>query len=783
MNNTEKIREYLTSHPLQSDKKLAKKLGINRREVERIRTVINQPETSHTSHWYDHPLLSGKYFYLNLFLLALLIRLIYQYFLKINPLLTEPILDAQYYLKWAKEIVSQGWLGKKVFFTEPLYAYLLAFIIRIGLDPSRTMIVIQNVLGCILPIINYKITQKVFNKPIAVISSLITAIYGPFIFYENLILKTTLETFLLALFILTIINLLSNKISSPWRIFYSGLILGIVVIVKGNALVLAPLILFFIIKKGHNNLKARVLSGLVFGLGMLVFILPVTIRNYIVEKDFVLTNYSIGMNIYQGNWWDTDGSLLQPPFIQPDPRYEETDSHNMAESYSGKPLKPSQVSSFWFKKAVEEIASNPSRWIAIIGKKLLLLITKVELADNYDYSFFKKNAPVLSMLPDFWLVASFSITAIILLIFTKDMKSYLNDDAKLTRKQIFFLAIIGIYALFTITGHVNSRYREPLIPYFISLASVLIWYLAKKLTAEDYFKTALTVLIIGINLIITSVHLENFDFMSDANFYNNIGSNYLDNNQDLKAEQYFRKANDVDKKFAYAYSNLFSIYMKHGLYQLAKQQILDYINLRPDDVSGYQNLKLYDELKEKPLSYSANRIKLNKEKTDKRTADKYDWYFTEATRFLKIKNFQKAQYYLELSAKNNNKPENTMVNLALLFKTLKKIDKAKEILIDVSRSKPFFLPAKYNLANIYYSEKKYQEAAKYLQDIYNIFPEYMETWFFLGASYINSKNFDAALPIVSGFVKRYEKDQVKKEQVDIFKSRLVPASSEAEMGK
>ena len=796
MNTNQNIEQYLKEHPNLSNRKLAKRLKISKQDIIRFRQGL--PSLKHVSRLTDYPLLKffarlirlpllrGRLTLLNIFLLAVLVRLIYFKYLQKEPMLTIPLLDAEYYLNWSKQILKEGWLGKKVFFTEPLYAYLLAIFTKLHPSPEKIMLAIQAILGSLLPLIIYKLADRVFNRPVAILSSLLTAVYGPFIFYEQLLLKTSLETFLLPAFVLLLLFILPKK-----NLLYhlaAGLFLGIITTLKGNSTMLLPGVILFIVLFLDEGWRRKIYISLFFALGFFAIILPITVRNYIVGHDFVPTNYSIGIVLYGGNWWDGDGSILAPPFVRPVPQYEETDMYKMAESFEGKTLKPSQVSSFWTRRAFYEILDNPGRWLYMTGKKMLLLITRTELSDNYDYAFYAKKIPFLKFLPDFWMTASLGFTAIILLIFSRDAKTMLAKPAPLANKYNsarppWILAneiklVVGVvlaYALLIIIGTVNSRYRVPLIPFFIILASFSLWYIYKNVKAAQTGKVVLAAVLVIIFLILSSVRLSNFEFMTDANFYNNLGSYHQDRNNTALAHSYFTKALEAKADYPWSYSNLYRIYLQEGEIALAKENLDKSIILRPDDMGMYESLKLFLEIKDKPPAFIKNRLALEKKKSEN-AAGRYDPYFYDFMRYFKQNKLALAEEKLNQSAQKYGNPENTLLNLAVIKKNNDQIEEAKQILYKIIAKNPDFLPAKYNLANIYLKEKNYREAARLLRDVFDLVPEYGSgnAWYYLAASYLNSNQFDAALPIVTGFIKKYENDPAKKEQVEKFRKLLVP---------
>jgi hypothetical protein len=131
MPSQEELIAYITRHPEASDRSIAKHFGISRKEATTLRATKITKSTSAFEKYFT-PLSQGNQPYVFLFCLALAVRFIALFFFRAHPETTTPIRDAAYYITWAKEILSQGILGTRPFFTEPLYAYLLAFFFKLS---------------------------------------------------------------------------------------------------------------------------------------------------------------------------------------------------------------------------------------------------------------------------------------------------------------------------------------------------------------------------------------------------------------------------------------------------------------------------------------------------------------------------------------------------------------------------------------------------------------------------------------------------------------------------
>ncbi|HLC95257.1 MAG TPA: glycosyltransferase family 39 protein, partial [Patescibacteria group bacterium] len=368
---------------------------------------------------------------------ATLVRLGYIAFLARYEILRLPILDAEYYVEWATNIIQHGWLGERIFFTEPLYAYLLALFLKIFGEHTwlPAMLGLQFVLGALFPVLLFAVGTKLFSRSIGIVAGLIAALYGPFVFYDGLLLKTSLEVYSIPLFLLVFWHAMEHPKTRTF--VFAGLMLGVIALIKGNVLIFVPLaclFIFFFLEP--FVLQRRLLFIGAFVMGVIACIAPITLRNYLVGQDIVPTNYSIGLVLYQGNWWGGDGSTARvPSFLRPHPKYEERDAVGMAESYQGHVLKPSEVSRFWMSKTLAEITDAPNHFLATLWHKVLLLLNYREYSDNYSYAFYRSYIPFLWILPGYFFVILCGGVGLVLLFFKHFEAMIVNAHALAMKEQ------------------------------------------------------------------------------------------------------------------------------------------------------------------------------------------------------------------------------------------------------------------------------------------------------------------------------------------------------------
>lgn len=785
MQKVKKIEAYLKKHPRATKRDLEKKFRLSSQEAgeyvgeEKERVLHRNSFLQKIQSWFS----SERGVFVILIALALFVRLGYAFFIWRDPLLTTPLHDAKYYLKWAQDILTQGLLGERVFFTEPLYAYVIALFLKFfGNTGTMALIIFQWLSGAFVSVGLYLVTKKTLNRPAGIVTGILGALYAPFIFYEGLLLKTSLEVALLPWFLLVLLWAFEKK--SPRSFLLAGIFLGIVSLVKGNNLLFVPVImglLWYLLWK-IAPLKRLVLTA-VFVFGVAVCILPVTIRNFIVGDDFVLTNYSFGLVAYQGSWWGGDGSTgLVPPFLRPDPAYEESDAVGMAEAYAEKKLKPSEVSRFWLNKAIEESISDPLHLGGVLVNKILILFNHSEFSDNYQFVWYRTQVPLLWILPGFSLICLLGLLGLLLLTLKHFWKSispvetaplrthFLLSDQALILVGLFMASIVVL-----LLTTVNARYRVSLVPFLLIFSGGAVVYVGECFKKSDGYRLLVLGAVAFCILLLLWYPLPLLRFDTGAQSYHALGYEALSSLRYSEARELFQKTIAIDPNYAWAYGNLaLATVVEDGRYEEALGYIKKRIVLRSDDLTNYRLLVFLRSLE--TLDQEARREKVA-DYLKKNELPQYDADFNEAERYRNQGNTEKAERLYRSSLERQADAPATGMALAGLLKQQGKPDEAKRLLRNVVDKHPEIFPARYNLANSYIEENNFGQVAILLKDIYDVTPELGEVWYNYAVALIKLNRSAEAIPIMQAYINRYQDDPARRTVVEKFRTALKPVSN------
>jgi hypothetical protein len=249
-------------------------------------------------------------------------------------------------------------------------------------------------------------------------------------------------------------------------------------VARGNALLLFPVVPLFAFRAcGKKSLPKTAL----FALAAFLAILPFAWHNYVVSDDFVPLTYDGGFNLYIGHSAYANGTNAYPPELSTSPAQEKLAVILEAEKESGHTLHPSEVSSFWFHKAVDYALSHPRREMQLLGLKLFAFWNDADDIDNYDVRFIRAHfASVLSLsFPLFWLMSMGAAFTVGGTAFSFRGNFWRQDFALLFVFTVFYMASLVIF-------YMTDRYRLPVVLFLIPLASGTPYFAKRWIERKEF---------------------------------------------------------------------------------------------------------------------------------------------------------------------------------------------------------------------------------------------------------------------------------------------------------
>ncbi|MEE9613326.1 MAG: glycosyltransferase family 39 protein [Thermodesulfobacteriota bacterium] len=517
---------------------------------------------------------------LAVFLGAFTLRFLYIHQFKGDPFLDCLFLDPAYYHNQAMRIAGGEILGgSEVFEMSPLYSYFLAFFYKYITTDLFTIRLVQILIGSLSCVLIYFIARRVFGGTVpALVAGLAAAAYGPFILYDGVIMKTSLTVFFVLLMTLSLMR--SEVPGAVFPPLLAGLFLGLAALVRENIVLLVPIVPLWFMGFGLESKGTRILKGVIFVLGAVIIILPITLRNFYVGGEPVLITSGGGEVFYIGNNPEADGTYRVPSYVTPTPASEHEDFRRKARELTGRELTRGESSRYWFLRGFEYIIENQIDYAVLEAKKLFLFWNFYEYPDNHNYYLHRTHSRVLGgPVLGFGIIAPLALLglflsfgqprkfAVVYLVFFTYLVSFLMffNYARFRIPAVPFMIIFGVYALYWIAGRVRAR---SLVPVFLSISALAVFFMAVN----------------------TKVHGQDpYRFLFDTS-YTNLGLCYEDAGDDDRALDYMNGALEINPRKVLALKAMGRIHLKQSRYGPAERAYMKILETRPDYAPAHHGL-------------------------------------------------------------------------------------------------------------------------------------------------------------------------------------------------
>jgi len=684
-----------------------------------------------------------------IFLLAFVIRLIYLNQIKLNPYFDTPQLDALWHHNQAKEIAGGDWIGKEVFFRAPLYPYLLGTLYALFGENFYLSRLIQILIGSLNCVLIFLLAKKLFNRKIGIIASVIACFYAPFIYFDAELLMPVLIILLDSTFILLLLGAEAELRKRRW--FVAGIVLGLSAVALPNILVFVPFVLLWICLKFWRDNKTRIVwSGMVLLLGVILVISPVTLRNWIVGKDFVVISSQVGINFFVGNNTESDGktATVAPGFLPYD-GYKDNiwiSSVKLAEKSRDEKLKPSEVSNYWFKQSFEFIQNYPLKYLQLLGKKLYYFWNSYEIENDKNVYFFSRWSSLLRLLLWDWvlrfpfgIICPLSILGMIL-------------SARFWKKYFLIYAFILSYMLSVLLFFVTSWLRLPVVPFLIIFASYSIYWLVEKIRNKQTRPLAVSFSILIALLLITNSNLFGVKQTDFSRTYNNLGIVYTKKGWHDTAISTYQKGLEIDPNSVELHLNLGDTYFKERYAEAAIKEYERVIDLDPTLAIAYNRLGyVYYRMDKDEEAFQAYERALEIDPTLVKVHVNLAFLFEKKELYKEaVSEYQKALRLEPEVASIHNDLGNAYVKLDLKEKALAEFKRALEL-------DPDYVYAHVNLGNIYFEMGEYRMAATQYSTALKLDPQMIKAYLNLAITYMKTNQPYKAIELLQDGLERNPK--------------------------
>ena len=376
-----------------------------------------------------------------------------------------PLLDAETYHEWAVNLVSgnPGW--NETYWMGPLYPHWLAlvyFIFGISMHAAQALQLVLTLLNIwLVYVFARRLLETSGLRGVAPTGSLLaTALYAGYaapVFYAGFLLMSTVSTTTFLIAAWQAVRATDKPTPRNWLLL--GLLTGLAGLARGNVLLLLftlPLLLW----RRPATRGRRLRLAALFAAGVLAMVAPVTIRNMVVARDFVLLTSNAGINLLIGQQ-ASGGGIFKPVICSPEAEHDPSMEMSL-EWEQGRDVKGSEVSRILARRAWEtfrdDFAAMPSHY----ARKVWRFWSGYELPQIAAYDHWHAR---------FW---SLRVLPVPYLLFTA---AGLAGFLVLPGRARWIVGIlVGTYFLSLLPFFPTSRYRQPIAP--LLAVSTAGWVLA-----------------------------------------------------------------------------------------------------------------------------------------------------------------------------------------------------------------------------------------------------------------------------------------------------------------
>jgi tetratricopeptide (TPR) repeat protein len=379
-------------------------------------------------------------------------------------------IDALYHYNWAKAVVAGDIFVNAPYFRAPLYPFMLALLLKLSGGSLMFVRAAQMLAGCLLLVLVFRVTERIFNRLAAAMAVLLLALYPITTYFEGELL---LDSLFALLAFLSFYFLLARRKGKD-RVVLAAVFFALAALTRPTIMVFLPIAAgyYYLRKKGSRDKKTRVRTILLFVVIVLALLLPVTIVNYLHSGQFILVSYQGGVNFYIGNNPQADGlSSSLPPFGND---WNLDDARSAAVTETGRILAYNDLSTYWYRKGFSFALSNPAAFGALMVKKIYYLFSGHEISDNQPLDEAVFDNGFLRLLP----------VRLPLIVATAVLPLFLVRRQR--HRFLYLYGVIAVYGLTIAAFFVNSRFRLPLVPFLAVLGGIGLASLYDKIVRRAW---------------------------------------------------------------------------------------------------------------------------------------------------------------------------------------------------------------------------------------------------------------------------------------------------------
>jgi tetratricopeptide (TPR) repeat protein len=551
-----------------------------------------------------------------------------------SPNFTVPMVDAAYHDYWARGLATGDWsvpanrpdpeIRSNPYLRPPGYPYFLALVYLLSGCSFLAARIVQMLIGLANCVLAYILGRSLFGRAVGLILAGFMSVYWAFIFFEGELLGPVLIIFC-ALCLMNILYLWTVKFTYS-RGIAAGVFCGLFALFRPNILLFVPVVLlwaWWLARRRNDGRRFRAVA-VGFLVSTAVVIAPVTLRNYLVADDFALICSNAGVTFYIGNNEESDCVNPRIPELQ---RLAGRDKWGCFEYPQivrgvsrtlGRPMKHSEVSSYFAKKAIRFIYEHPLKALGLTVKKALLFWGPTEISNNKELLYEKQHSVTLRCIPGFPVFVSAAFVGLLQLIFNLKIRPIKKEPFSIeVRRQLemslLIILFIGTYFISFLPFIITARYRVPIIPFLLLFGAYGLYSLGRYIRSRDFRGVSCWAVVWILSYVLATRQFVPYEGNLARWHYYQAGAYSAKGQIDLAIEEY-RKALRVAPALASAHQYLAMALERKGNLDEAVKYYYSALRLKPDLLTARFNLGivLYQQDKNnEAINHWIEVIKLN----------------------------------------------------------------------------------------------------------------------------------------------------------------------------
>jgi len=509
------------------------------------------------------------------FVAAVALRFTYLVDLAHTPFFDKPQMDALYHDQWAKRIAAGDWQGTQVFFRAPLYPYFLGIVYALVGADYFLVRVIQFLIGGTTALLTTVLPYRGLGRRAAITAGFLVAFHGPLIYFEGELLLVVLEAPLNLLAVWTLDRAITRGGARAWVV--AGAMLAVAALVRPTLLVVPPVVAAYLLWRRTSKTRVALVS---YAAAILLVLSPVLVRNYVMGKDIVPVASQGGLNYYLGNNSAADGMSAIAPNFRKTWSGGVDDARRQAELARGRPLKPSEVSRYWFGRALTWARDHPGDFVVHQLRKLGYFWDSFEIPNNQDFYFFSELARIfrLPLLTSFFVLGPLALAGLALALSRGRL-----GFAWVSVPLLLMAVIVGFF--------VCARFRAPLVPLFAVWAGTGLWLAVDAVRAAQWKPVVLFVVVLGISFWAVNGDTRGLRArQSTTESHLRLGIFYAAQGDRAKALEHYEESLAADSTFADGWNNLGVLHAQEQRMDDARHAFSTALRHRPGHPKALSNL-------------------------------------------------------------------------------------------------------------------------------------------------------------------------------------------------